>query len=159
MCVINPGNPTGQCLSKEIMKDIIKFCKFENVVLLADEVYQANIYTDSHPFHSFKKVLKSMGPEYDSVGLISFHSISKGMIGECGRRGGYFECVNIPEPIKELFYKIASVSLCPPVQGQVMMELMINPPKMGSPSHPLFRKEQSDIYSINLERNSPNFII
>lgn len=147
LCVINPGNPTGQCLSEWTMVDIIKFCKMENLVLLADEVYQANIYKDDHPFYSFKKVLKSMGPMYDSVGLISFHSISKGMIGECGRRGGYFECVNVSEQVKELFYKISSVSLCPPVQGQAMMELMINPPKIGSPSHPLFRKEQSDIYN------------
>lgn len=59
---------------------------------MADEVYQANIYTDSFPFHSFKKVLKSMGSAYDSLELFSFHSVSKGMFGECGRRGGYFEC-------------------------------------------------------------------
>ncbi|KAJ1554369.1 hypothetical protein HK096_003887 [Nowakowskiella sp. JEL0078] len=44
------------------------------------------------PFHSFKKVLKSMGSKYDEIELISFHSVSKGMVGECGRRGGYFEC-------------------------------------------------------------------
>ena len=61
--------------------------------MLADEVYQANVYMpDSLPFHSFKKVLKNMGPEYESFELFSFHSVSKGMIGECGRRGGYFEC-------------------------------------------------------------------
>ena len=54
---------------------------------MADEVYQANIYTSHLPFHSFKKVLKSMGSAYDDVELISFHSISKGTIGECGRRG------------------------------------------------------------------------
>lgn len=63
------------------------------MVLLADEVYQTNTYmTESLPFHSFKKVLRSMGSPYDSLELFSFHSISKGMIGECGRRGGYFEC-------------------------------------------------------------------
>ncbi|KAJ3306284.1 hypothetical protein HDV03_000206 [Kappamyces sp. JEL0829] len=145
LCVINPGNPTGQCLNIDTMKSIIRFCKRENIVLMADEVYQANIYTKQLPFHSFKKVLKTMGPDYDDVQLVSFHSISKGMIGECGRRGGYFECVNISEDVQELFYKIASVSLCPPVQGQVMMELMVNPPKEGSPSHKLFIKEQSDI--------------
>ena len=60
--------------------------------MLADEVYQANTYMpDSLPFNSFKKVLKSMGSAYESFELFSFHSISKGMIGECGRRGGYFE--------------------------------------------------------------------
>ena len=33
------------------------------------------------------------GPEYDAFELVSFHSTSKGMIGECGRRGGYMEMV------------------------------------------------------------------
>ncbi|KAJ3000671.1 glycerol-3-phosphate O-acyltransferase 2 [Globomyces sp. JEL0801] len=146
LCVINPGNPTGQCLSFDTMKTIIEFCHEENLVLLADEVYQANAYTHELPFHSFKQVLKTMGPKYDTTELISFHSISKGMIGECGRRGGYFECVNIDPQVKELFYKIASVSLCPPVQGQVMVELMINPPKKGDPSYNLYAKEQHDIY-------------
>ena len=146
LCVINPGNPTGQCLTKDSMKLIIEFCRKEGLVLMADEVYQANTYVKELPFHSFKKVLKSMGPEYDQVELVSFHSISKGMIGECGRRGGYFECVNVDQKVKDLFYKIASVSLCPPVQGQVMMELMVNPPKKGDPSFETFEKEHNTIY-------------
>ncbi|KAJ3274200.1 Alanine--glyoxylate aminotransferase 2, mitochondrial [Terramyces sp. JEL0728] len=146
LCVINPGNPTGQTLALQAMKDIIEFCRQEKLVLMADEVYQANVYTKELPFHSFKKVLKSMGSKYDSVELISFHSISKGMIGECGRRGGYFECVNVAPEVMELFYKIASVSLCPPVQGQVMVELMMNPPKKGDPSYPVYEKEQNSIY-------------
>lgn len=154
LCVINPGNPTGQCLSLDSMKSIIEFCHRRKLVLLADEVYQANVYTKDLPFHSFKKVLKryfvlrSMGPKYDSVELISFHSISKGTIGECGRRGGYFECVNVAKEVTDLFYKVASVSLCPPVQGQVMMELMVNPPKPGDPSYELFNREQTGIYGI-----------
>ena len=38
------GNPTGQCLSYDNLKDIIKFCQEEEIVLMADEVYQTNIY-------------------------------------------------------------------------------------------------------------------
>lgn len=38
--VINPGNPTGQCLSKENQQDIVRFCEQHNLVLIADEVYQ-----------------------------------------------------------------------------------------------------------------------
>ena len=38
------GNPTGQCLSYDNLKDIIKFCHEEEIVLMADEVYQTNIY-------------------------------------------------------------------------------------------------------------------
>lgn len=65
-------------------------------MILADEVYQTNIYSDV-PFTSFKKVLSSLG--HKDVELFSFHSVSKGMIGECGRRGGYFECTGIDQDI------------------------------------------------------------
>jgi hypothetical protein len=40
MVVINPGNPTGQCLSKPNQEDIVRFCQEEQLVLIADEVYQ-----------------------------------------------------------------------------------------------------------------------
>ena len=36
--VINPGNPTGQVLSKQNITDIIKFAQRENLFILADEV-------------------------------------------------------------------------------------------------------------------------
>jgi aspartate/methionine/tyrosine aminotransferase len=58
LCVINPGNPTGQCLSEESMREIVEFCKEEKIALLADEVYQANVYASGRPFVSFKKVLR-----------------------------------------------------------------------------------------------------
>ena len=41
---INPGNPTGQCLSYQNLKDLIEFAAEEKLVLMADEVYQTNIY-------------------------------------------------------------------------------------------------------------------
>lgn len=37
--VINPGNPTGQILTKECLQDIIKVCHEHNVLIMADEVY------------------------------------------------------------------------------------------------------------------------
>ncbi|KAF9916829.1 hypothetical protein BX616_002713 [Lobosporangium transversale] len=147
LVIINPGNPTGQCLKEENMRDIIHFCHKHRIILLADEVYQANIYhPEDHPFHSFKKVLKSMGPEYEGQELISYHSISKGMIGECGRRGGYFECEGLDPLIMDQIYKASSISLCPNVQGQIMVELMVNPPKQGDPSYAQYKKEYDDIY-------------
>ena len=38
LCVINPGNPTGQVLDKENQKEIVRFCISHALVLLADEV-------------------------------------------------------------------------------------------------------------------------
>ena len=34
------------------------------------------------------------------LALVSFHSISKGFIGECGLRGGYFELFGFPSEVK-----------------------------------------------------------
>ena len=71
-----------QVLSRENMEEIIKFAKEEKLLLLADEVYQTNIWGAGMKFHSFKKVMKEMGPEYEDMELASFHSMSKGWHGE-----------------------------------------------------------------------------
>jgi len=39
MCVINPGNPTGQVLKKDSLEEVIKICHANNIMILADEVY------------------------------------------------------------------------------------------------------------------------
>ncbi|KAJ2814316.1 alanine transaminase, partial [Coemansia erecta] len=49
MAVINPGNPTGGCLLEDNIADIVRFCERERLVILADEVYQTNIYTGTNP--------------------------------------------------------------------------------------------------------------
>jgi len=149
LVVINPGNPTGACLTVDNMKEIIKFCVNEGLVLLADEVYQENVYIkDKNPFNSFKKVLYKMDPEYHkSLELFSFHSISKGFIGECGKRGGYAEATNIDLSALEEFYKLFSINLCPNSLGQIMIDIMVNPPKPGEESYELYIKERDEIYS------------
>ena len=72
----------AQVLSRENIEGIIKFAFEEKLLLLADEVYQANIWGAGMKFHSFKKVMKEMGPEYENMELASFHSMSKGWHGE-----------------------------------------------------------------------------
>lgn len=130
---INPGNPTGQCLTEANLQDLIKFAVKNQIVLMADEVYQPNIYQDEKPFVSARKVALDMGEPYASaLELISFHTVSKGVLGECGLRGGYFEALNLhPGTLAEL-YKMASINLCPNTAGQVMVGLMVNEPKAGS---------------------------
>lgn len=138
MAIINPGNPTGTCLPLEAMRQVVQLCYDEGIMLLADEVYQHNIFDESaKPFISFKRVLRDMPKQVaESVELVSFHSISKGVSGECGRRGGYFEAVNISEDVMEQIYKMASVSLCPPLTGQVSRPLLYSPHPPCS-HHPL----------------------
>eukprot|EP00965_Chrysotila_dentata_P250229 6209332-Pleurochrysis_carterae.AAC.1 len=49
------GNPTGNSLPVENVRDIINFCSRNDLVLMADEVYQENVYDSARPFNSFKK--------------------------------------------------------------------------------------------------------
>jgi len=151
--VINPGNPTGQCLEIENMQEIIKFCQRENLILIADEVYQENVYIEGKKFTSFRKVLLDMGEEYNDVQLFSCHSVSKGFLGECGQRGGYFEMININNEVRDQIYKLACTRLCPNTLGQLVVSMMTRPPKEGEPSFELYQKEKSTIIN-NLKERS-----
>ena len=111
--VINPGNPTGQVISRQNIESIIMLCHTHGILIIADEVYQNNIYSKDRKFISFRQVLAEMGPPYNTeVELISYHSISKGLLGECGLRGGYMELHNLPKPAEDVFYKLKSIELC-----------------------------------------------
>ncbi|XP_073515743.1 alanine aminotransferase 2 [Phyllobates terribilis] len=148
LCIINPGNPTGQVQSRRCIEDVIHFAWEEGLFLLADEVYQDNVYSEDCQFHSFKKVLYEMGPEYSSqVELASFHSTSKGYMGECGYRGGYMEVVNLHSDIKAQLVKMLSVRLCPPVSGQAAMDVVVNPPQPDEESHQQFIQEKGAVLS------------
>lgn len=145
--VINPGNPTGASLSAEDVHSVLDLAAEEKLVVLADEVYQTNVFVGE--FTSFKKRLRQLQQEvpgkYDDVELASLHSVSKGMVGECGQRGGYFELVGFDPLVAAEIYKFVSIMLCPPVIGQCLLEMMVNPPKKGEPSCELYRQEYNGI--------------
>lgn len=83
LCIINPGNPTGACMTEENIRTVLQFAYDERLVLLVDEVYQVNCYDPEIPFISFRQVLATFPPAIaDTLELFSFHSISKGVIGE-----------------------------------------------------------------------------
>lgn len=145
LVLINPGNPTGQVLSESAVQDIVKFCAKHNLVLLADEVYQANIYADGLKFTSCKKAMHDAGVQ-DVLELVSFHSTSKGLYGECGRRGGYMEIVGFDEKVQGHIYKLASSSLCSTVSGQIMTSLMVKEPVPGDESYVSHEAEKTAIF-------------
>ncbi|KAB1995585.1 hypothetical protein ES319_D13G171100v1 [Gossypium barbadense] len=132
LVVINPGNPTRQVLAEENQKAIVEFCKEEGLVLLADEVYQENVYVPEKKFHSFKKVARSMGYGEKDIHLVSFQSVSKGYYGECGKRGGYMEVIGFGADVREHIYKLASVNLCSNITGQILASLVMSPPMVIS---------------------------
>lgn len=147
LVVVNPGNPTGQVLVEENQCEIVELCKNECLVLLADEVYQENIYTDQKKFNSFKKVARSIGYGEGDISLVSFHSVSNGYYGECGRRGGYMEVTGFSSEVMGEVYKVASLSACSNISGQILMSLVMNPPKVGDESYPSYRAERDSILS------------
>ena len=122
---------------------VIKFAKANNLSILADEVYQDNIYLEGDTFTSFAKVMVELGEK--DVSLFSFHSCSKGYFGECGQRGGYMEVRNVPANVMSEILKLQSVSLCSNLTGQMATYCLVRPPKVGEPSYELFAKERDGV--------------
>nr|XP_049705687.1 alanine aminotransferase 1 [Helicoverpa armigera]XP_049705688.1 alanine aminotransferase 1 [Helicoverpa armigera] len=145
MVVINPGNPTGQVLTRKNMEKVIKFAHKKNLILFADEVYQDNIYDKNSSFHSFKKVITEMGSPYKDMELASFMSISKGYMGECGLRGGWMELVNLDPDVKANLFKALSAMLCPSSLGQAACDCVAKPPNEGEPSFDLWCQEKTEV--------------
>lgn len=142
--VINPGNPTGQVFSEKDLRRVLKFAHDKKLFVISDEVYQKNIYGDKK-FISMRKVLKELGNPYqEDVEVASFHSLSKGLLGECGLRGGYMELHNINKFANSMVYKSKAVGLCSNSIGQVGVGLMVNPPTASTVSAPVFEKYQKE---------------
>ena len=175
LVVINPGNPTGNSLLRPNMEEIVRFCAKEKLVLIADEVwtatretqptgdcrhghhapltasfppqvYQENIWDEGRPFISFKEVV-STTKDAPPVELVSLHSVSKGFLGECGIRGGYFELAGFDPEVQAQLLKLVSIGLCSNTMGQIAVGLMVRPPKPGEPSEPLYAQERGAILS------------
>ena len=153
MVLINPGNPTGQVLSSDEVKDVVAFCARHNIVLLSDEVYQENVYHEGVRFFSARRAADELGLiENDAIQLCSFHSVSKGVFGECGQRGGYVEMVGIDEDVNEILYKLAASKLCSSAVGQAMVSLMCRGPESTDESHVTHEDEKREIFEGLKER-------
>ncbi|KAL1279718.1 hypothetical protein QQF64_014318 [Cirrhinus molitorella] len=69
----------------------------------------------------------------------------QGFMGECGFRGGYVELVNLDPAVMKYARTLFSTRSCPPVAGQIALDLMADPPKPGDPSFPTFSEEVQSI--------------
>ena len=143
ICVINPGNPSGAVLDEANVEMVLRFAAEHGLAVLADEVYQDNVWRERDRFVSFAKVLERTGLR--DVSLFSFHSVSKGYLGECGHRGGYMECRNVPGAVQDEVTKLQSIALCANSVGQIVTYLLVTPPRPGGPSYPLYERERREI--------------
>jgi len=150
--IINPGNPTGQVLTRDNIEAVIKFAAEKKLFVFADEVYQHNVYAEGSKFHSFKKVMFEMGSPYNELEIASFMTCSKGYMGECGIRGGYAEVINMDPAVFAMLQKSISAKLCPTVVGQACMDVVVNPPVSGDPSFQSFSAQVENTLASYAER-------
>lgn len=142
--LINPGNPTGAILDRTTLEEVCKFCAEHGLLLFADEVYQENVYGQT-PFISCRKVCLEL--QLSDLQVVSFHSCSKGIMGECGLRGGLFQAHNFDDEVLAQMYKLSSVSLCSNTVGQALMTSILHPPQPGEPSYERYHHETQSIYT------------
>ncbi|XP_054889643.1 alanine aminotransferase 2-like [Poeciliopsis prolifica] len=146
--VINPGNPAGYVQSRKCIQEVIRFAAEKKLFLLADEVYQDCVHGKESEFVSYKRALGEIGaPLSDTVELASFHTVSKGLMGECGLRTGYVELVNLDPTVMKHIDNLFSTNSCP-ILGQFALDVMVNPPQPGAPSYPLYLKETQHIRAL-----------
>ncbi|XP_049874247.1 alanine aminotransferase 1-like [Pectinophora gossypiella] len=141
--IINPGNPTGQVLSRENIEEVVRFAYEHGLLILADEVYQENIVCK--PFHSFKKVMHEMGEPYASMDLCSLLTLSKGWSAECGLRAALAE-LRVCRDVSAVLGRARAVAQCPPVLGQCALDCVLRPPAPSEPSYAQFSQERSQIH-------------
>jgi aspartate/methionine/tyrosine aminotransferase len=143
LVIINPGNPTGGVLDEANVDMVLAFAREHGLSIIADEVYQENVWNPGDRFVSFASVLERRGIR--DVSLFSLHSTSKGYLGECGHRGGYLECRNVPGPVLDEITKLQSISLNANTVGQLLTYLLVRPPRPGEPSHARWAEERREV--------------
>jgi alanine transaminase len=150
--IINPSNPTGAVINKEDLDALVGLAAEENLVIVADEVYQENIFP-GFQFVSCKATMRRLQEEkaptdpcYGALQLISLHSISKGMMGEGGQRGGYFEAVGFPPDMHDQIRKFITYMLQPASAGQILVDLMVRPPQPGDKSYQSYMAERDAVF-------------
>ncbi|XP_056336620.1 alanine aminotransferase 2-like [Danio aesculapii] len=156
--ISNPGNPTGAVQSRESIEDVIRFAHVERLFLLVNEgfsllmlvfcvvlqEYQNTVFADGCEFVSYKRVLAEMDEGFSqSVQLASLHSLSNGIMGECGLRTSFMELVNLDEDVMLYTEVLLTGDLCPAVIGQIALDVMMAPPHPGDPSYSLYIEEVS----------------
>lgn len=108
LIVSHPSNPSGVVPDERTQEELVRICEEHNLVILADEVYQRNVHRPNEvPFVSFKKIVRRMG---SSAALVSYHSISKGITAEGGKRGGYFEATNFSDELIGVLFRLVGTN-------------------------------------------------
>ncbi|XP_075539568.1 alanine aminotransferase 2-like [Dermacentor variabilis] len=151
LVLVNPGNPSSTVLSTQQIEDIVEFAYKNQLVILADEVFQDNCYCKDRPFRSVRAVMNEMDPPYARTPLVTFHSLAKGFIAEAGFWVGYLEAINLDSTDRENLESAMTLSKVP-LLTQVALDCMVKPPQLAEPSYDLYNKEKTSIIESLAER-------
>ncbi len=104
--VINPNNPTGANYSKSTLKEIINIAAQNNLVLLADEIYNMELLSDKKHY--------LLGSLADDVAVLSMNGLSKNFFATGFRVGWITANSYLAEnsDIMESLLKLARARLC-----------------------------------------------
>jgi alanine transaminase len=70
--------------------------------------------------------------EVQVVVCLFSHLLNLAGYGESGRRGGYMEVTGFADDVKDQICKVASLTICPNIAGQILIILAMDPPKVSN---------------------------
>ncbi|KAL1429218.1 hypothetical protein MTO96_016549 [Rhipicephalus appendiculatus] len=151
LLLVNPSNPPGTVLSEKELEEIIQFAYKNQLIILADEIFEHNVYSNKRPFYSMRKIIDAMGAPYTRIPVVTFSSISKGFAAEGGLQAGYLEAVNLDQ-VDQRNLEHLMEEILPPMLSQVALDCFVKPPRPGEPSYELYAKEKAFILNSLAER-------
>lgn len=116
MVIINPNNPTGAVYSKEVLLELIEIARQNNLVILADEIYDKIIF-DGVVHHSLASLSRD-------VLTLTFNGLSKAY-RLCGWRSGWMLLSGPKHLATDLIQglnMLSSMRLCPNVPAQYAIQ-------------------------------------
>lgn len=114
--IINPNNPTGAVYSKEILLELIEIARQNNLIILADEIYDKIVFDGEvhHPLAALSR----------DVLTLTFNGLSKAY-RLCGWRSGWMMISgpkHLAGDLVQGFNMLASMRLCPNVPAQYAIQ-------------------------------------
>ncbi len=118
--VINPNNPTGANYNEESIRNILKFAKKHNLVVLADEIYDKLLMDGNQHI-----AIASLSEE---VPVITFGGLSKNYIMPGWRVGWaiFHDPARVMEDYRNAINKLLRARLCSPHPQQHMIAPALN---------------------------------
>ena len=143
MVIINPNNPTGMLYSEDVLKELVKVAREENLLLFVDEIY------DRLVMDGLKHV--SLASLADDIPVITLNGLSKSHC-LCGYRCGWMVISgpkHLTEDYKQGIIQLTSMRLCANALAQLVipaaLEDMETPASMIRPGGRIYEQRHAAV--------------